>query len=167
MRFSRLPRRALRRAGSTFAIVALMLVVGVPAPNALTPAGERQQESSDESALNAARRAARKALYEALGGEVPQDPDPALLARGIVGARRGRLMWTLRDNGTDVSWLEAREWCSRCRVGGYSDWRLPSIGELWSLYEPTDRAPGVEVGMIRPFHPSSEFYWSTQPVGPD
>jgi TolB-like protein len=48
---------------------------------------------------------------------------------------RGDLMWTVRDNGRDVTWKQAKAYCEACRVGGYSDWRMPTIEELEGLYD--------------------------------
>lgn len=53
---------------------------------------------------------------------------------GVV--TRGDLMWTVRDNGFFLTWAEAEAWCRACRVGGYDDWRLPTIDELRGLYDP-------------------------------
>ena len=58
------------------------------------------------------------------------------------------LMWTKRDNGSDVMWLQARNYCaslSANRYAGYTGWRLPEIGELAGLYDSsaTQRPPGL------------------------
>jgi hypothetical protein len=44
------------------------------------------------------------------------------------------LMWT-QDPGKKMSWDDATKNASKCKVGGYSDWRLPSIKELYSLIQ--------------------------------
>src|SRR5205807_1728009 len=44
------------------------------------------------------------------------------------------LMWTRRDNGEDINWREANEYAKKLALGGYSDWRLPTIDELEKLY---------------------------------
>jgi hypothetical protein len=49
---------------------------------------------------------------------------------------RTRLMWTLTDNGNDINWKGANEYCETLRTGGFSDWRLPAVRELWALYNP-------------------------------
>jgi len=46
-----------------------------------------------------------------------------------------RFMWTLDDNGADITWKEAVEYCQALRKGGFADWRLPSIEELNALYD--------------------------------
>jgi hypothetical protein len=45
------------------------------------------------------------------------------------------LTWTAKDNGASVSPNEAGDYCSKLRLGGYSDWRLPSIDELEAIFD--------------------------------
>ncbi len=45
------------------------------------------------------------------------------------------LMWTKQDNGTNVNWNQAIAYCSNLRLGGYTDWRLPTIDELQAIYD--------------------------------
>jgi hypothetical protein len=44
------------------------------------------------------------------------------------------LMWAIKDNGKDIDWWEAKKYCEDFSAGGYSDWRLPDIKELATLY---------------------------------
>ncbi len=50
------------------------------------------------------------------------------------------LMWTLEDkhdkNGSGFRWAKANEYCVGLRIGGYSDWRLPTVDELKSIGDP-------------------------------
>jgi hypothetical protein len=46
------------------------------------------------------------------------------------------LMWASHDNGNDVNWYEARDYCQNLRAGSYSDWRLPTVDELGGMYVP-------------------------------
>lgn len=45
------------------------------------------------------------------------------------------LMWTKRDNGGDVGWYEAQNHCQNLQLGGYRDWRMPTLGELGGIYD--------------------------------
>jgi hypothetical protein len=45
------------------------------------------------------------------------------------------LIWTVKDNGSNVNWAQAGEYCGGLSLGGYSDWRLPTIDELEALYD--------------------------------
>lgn len=47
------------------------------------------------------------------------------------------LMWAVENNGQDVNWNTAAQYCSDFRLGGHADWRLPTIDELESVYDPS------------------------------
>lgn len=53
------------------------------------------------------------------------------------------LMWAAKDNGSDISWTNAKAYCENFTAGGYKDWRMPTADELASLYEAnqTRKAP--------------------------
>ena len=44
------------------------------------------------------------------------------------------LMWTVKDNGEDITWQDAEAYATALRLGGFSDWRLPTIAELDRLH---------------------------------
>jgi hypothetical protein len=52
------------------------------------------------------------------------------------------LTWTKQNNGSDVNWNQANDYCSNLRLGGFSDWRLPTIDELQDIYDPGIDIPG-------------------------
>jgi hypothetical protein len=54
---------------------------------------------------------------------------------GTVLDTRTNLMWAAKDNGTNVNWANAKNFCENYRVGGYSDWRMPAPNELAELYD--------------------------------
>jgi hypothetical protein len=45
------------------------------------------------------------------------------------------LMWTMRDNGSNVNWSEATLYCQTLSLGGRAVWRLPNIDELQGIYD--------------------------------
>jgi hypothetical protein len=45
-------------------------------------------------------------------------------------------MWAARDNGSNVGWSSAHDYCENLRLDGYNDWRLPLLNELQSIYDP-------------------------------
>jgi hypothetical protein len=47
------------------------------------------------------------------------------------------LMWAKRDNGSDVNWNQASDYCGKLQLAGFSDWRLPTIEELQGIYDPS------------------------------
>ena len=46
------------------------------------------------------------------------------------------LMWSKKDNGSDVNWNQASEYCSSLQLAGFNGWRLPTSEELQAIYDP-------------------------------
>jgi hypothetical protein len=69
-------------------------------------------------------------------GQDAQQPGPAPAYKdngnGTVSDLNTGLMW-VQARGTKVTWDDAAAGAARCRVGGYTDWRMPTIKELYSL----------------------------------
>jgi tetratricopeptide (TPR) repeat protein len=45
------------------------------------------------------------------------------------------LMWTKKDNGSNVNWQQATDYCRNLQLAGHGDWRLPTIDELQGIYD--------------------------------
>ncbi len=59
------------------------------------------------------------------------------------------LMWqSEREAGTRVTWDAAVAGASGCTTGGYSDWRMPTIKELYSLIQFTGKSGGTDAQCI-------------------
>jgi len=56
---------------------------------------------------------------------------------GTVLDTKTNLMWAAKDSGNFITWQEAKYFCKNYRVGGYDDWRLPTLKELAALYDET------------------------------
>lgn len=54
------------------------------------------------------------------------------------------LMWAAKDNGSRISWEDAKNYCENYRGGGYSDWRMPTTKELSGLYNPAAKQRNKE-----------------------
>lgn len=91
-------------------------------------------------------------------------PEPRMRVDGeaVFDRLTGRA-WTRNADltGGPVSWPEALECVAalnRETVGGFSDWRLPSIRELESLTDMDAHSPAVAEASV--FQDIQEFYWS-------
>jgi len=71
-----------------------------------------------------------------------QDGSQETQLRGYWIDPSTELMWAGKDNGKDVSWHMAMEYCRDLRLAGHSDWRLASLEELKGIYDKDAKAPG-------------------------
>lgn len=90
-----------------------------------------------------------------------------VLRSGMVRDRETGLMWSAEDNGYDIDWPSARQYCEELTLAGYSDWRLPTIDELATIYDSnnvsgTYRWSGRDwpIKTKRGFRLSQDFVWS-------
>ena len=58
---------------------------------------------------------------------------------GTVTDTQTGLMWAAQDNGDMVNWRSARSYILEYNGGGHTDWRLPTLAELESLYDPEEK----------------------------
>ena len=69
-------------------------------------------------------------------------------------------MWQKGDNGTEVTFDEAQEYCKNLRLGDHADWRLPKADEV-------DTAVAVKL-MMRIHSPDTyarfDLYWTSDPT---
>lgn len=72
-----------------------------------------------------------------------------------------KLMWAGKDNGSNVTWQQAADYCKNLRLGGYSNWRLPELSELATMHDPEySRSRKHVIGDIRI---TGVGYWSNTP----
>ena len=73
---------------------------------------------------------------QAFYGQDAQHPGPAPCYRdsgdGTVSDMNTGLMW-VKARGAKITWDAAVDGAGACRVGSHSDWRMPTIKELYSL----------------------------------
>jgi len=58
---------------------------------------------------------------------------------GTVTDTKTGLMWAAKDNGNLINWPNALSYCQNYNVGGLTDWRMPTLSELKSLYDPKEK----------------------------
>ena len=56
-------------------------------------------------------------------------------SNGVWEDSTNGLSWTVKDNGSDVNWGQANNYCENLTLEGQTDWRLPTIDELKTLYD--------------------------------
>ena len=86
-------------------------------------------------------------------------PSYKVNGNGTVSDNVTGLMWT-QDPGEKKTYDEAVRGTAKCRIGGYKDWRLPTIKELYSLiqFNGSDPDPrSYDSASLTPFIDSSVF----------
>jgi serine/threonine protein kinase len=105
------------------------------------------QEARDKAAREQQEREQRERVVRELAAEAWTDP-----ATG--------LMWTKKDNGSDVTWQQASDYCRNLQQAGYSGWRLPLIDELAGIYDANANIYHVKGSLQL----SNESQWSSSQV---
>ncbi|MDM8535907.1 caspase family protein [Desulfobacterales bacterium HSG17] len=77
------------------------------------------------------------AAAESKEGAFQNNRDGRFIANGdgtVLDTATG-LMWAEKDNGEDIDWKKAKEYCNNFQGAGYTDWRMPTLDELEQIYE--------------------------------
>jgi hypothetical protein len=70
-----------------------------------------------------------------------------------------RVMFTKETlSEANVTQHQAAEICAACRVGGYDDWRLPEVEELFLLADRSRRGPAIDTDYFPDTH--GDWYWT-------
>ena len=93
-------------------------------------------------------------------------PDPRFTDNGdgTVTDNLTWLMWAKNANLDGVkTWADALTYCNALSLGGYSDWRLPNVRELFSLLDFSEHWPALPSSHpftdVQFWH--TDFYWSS------
>ncbi|HOX43325.1 MAG TPA: DUF1566 domain-containing protein [Myxococcota bacterium] len=95
------------------------------------------------------------------GGYAP--PQPRFAVQGDVVLDQGSgLMWQRRHEEIPVGWLEALALCEGLDLGGFDDWRLPTMKETQTLVDERRLQPAIDIFAF-PGTPA-EWFWSSTPI---
>jgi hypothetical protein len=76
---------------------------------------------------------------------------------GTVSDQVTGLMWQKTDGG-EMTWDKAKKYAQDCRLGGHSDWRLPTSIELFTIMDHGKHGPAMDTE----YFPKTEarYWWS-------
>jgi hypothetical protein len=78
-------------------------------------------------------------------------------SRNLVKDNYTNLVWTKNGSSKEMNWKSAKRYCRDLSVDGYSDFRLPTIEELYYLADRSKRNPAIDSNF---FNLESSWYWS-------
>ena len=85
---------------------------------------------------------------------------------GTVTDAKTGLMWAAKDNGIPINWPDALSYCLNYSGGSYTDWRMPTLVELASLYDPgVKNKRGYHVTKL--IETSAQSLWASETRGFD
>jgi len=90
-----------------------------------------------------------------------------VLENGTVHDTKSGLNWAAKDNGANIIWSEAKNYCESYSEDGHNDWRMPTASELATLYGNRTKTAGKDYsGLIDVITPSisitAPFVWSSE-----
>ena len=77
---------------------------------------------------------------------------------GSVTDRVTGLLWQQNDGG-EMTWEHARDYCAALSLGGKTGWRLPSNQELFSILNHNNGKPAIDTGVFT--KTEAEYWWSS------
>ncbi len=54
------------------------------------------------------------------------------------------LIWGQNQSSSTMSWSQASQYCESLTTGGYNDWRMPTVKELWSIRDFSTGWPWID-----------------------
>jgi len=100
---------------------------------------DKRQKIEEEKATLEGQKSTTLAMAKrppvSIAKEIKRDGRFIAYDNGTVIDTNTNLMWAAKDNGSEISWANARAYCENYRGGGYADWRMPTQDELAGLYD--------------------------------
>jgi hypothetical protein len=97
----------------------------------------------------------------ATAAEIGRDGRFIAYDNGTVLDTKTNMMWAAKDNGSDINWTNAKSYCESYRGGGYSDWRLPTVDELESIFDEKAQNAKKGVGLTALINVSNSWMWAS------
>ena len=77
----------------------------------------------------------------------------------VIDGKTGR-MWSADDVvAAGVQHAAAEKACAEAKIAGFSDWRLPTVEELFALADRTRRSPAIDTDYFPKC--KSDWYWTS------
>ena len=80
---------------------------------------------------------------------------------GTVTDNSSGLMWQQTTAADTMIWEDALSYCENLNLGGYTDWRLPTVKELNSLVDSSIPSPGPTINTALFPDTQSSGYWTS------
>ncbi len=93
------------------------------------------------------------------GSYTSNSPSYTANGDGTVSDSNTRLTWQQQDDGILRNWQDADAYCESLSLGGYSDWRLPTKRELFSVVDFGRYSPSINTSFFP--NTKTDNYWTS------
>ncbi len=83
------------------------------------------------------------------------------LGDGTVSDTQSKLLWQKGFSPAGQTWDAAQKYCFGLTLGGFKDWRMPTVAELVTLRDLNKAAPAIAGAFSGT---PSEFFWTAMPL---
>jgi hypothetical protein len=84
------------------------------------------------------------------------------IANGTVSDAKTALTWQQSAPSGTYTWAAAKSYCASLSLGGAGAWRVPTVKELQTLVDVSERNPSIDPTAFP--NTSSSAYWSSSPL---
>lgn len=78
---------------------------------------------------------------------------------GMISHQSTGLIWQQDSATKEKNWKSAKKYCNSLSLGGYSDWCLPEVMELYTLVDYTFNYPSINTKVFP--KTNSDYYWTS------
>jgi hypothetical protein len=113
-------------------------------------------------AIDPTEKIAVKATEQAIGERFIDNGDGTISDTQEItlpSGKKVRLMWQKDGSAERMEHNNTEAYCKNSDIGGYKDWRMPTVEELESIIDRTKRNPAINPV----FKCESASYWSSSP----
>jgi hypothetical protein len=93
------------------------------------------------------------------GSYISNPPSYTTNSNGTTTDNNTKLIWQKEDDSTVRTWDEANSYCDSLNLGGYTDWRLPTKRELFSIVDFGRYNPSINTSVFT--NTKTDRYWTS------
>jgi hypothetical protein len=94
-----------------------------------------------------------------------EQPERYAVWNGVVTDSLTSMQWEELESAQAMNWSTAFDYCSTCKTGGLTSWRVPNLGELQTLIDYTVVGPIPMNTQVFKNVSASDFWSSTAEIG--
>jgi hypothetical protein len=154
--------KKLKAVAIIFISVIIALALGLPNMTFATPVPDTGQTKCYSNTIEIPCPQSGEPFYGQDANYSINPPSYTDLGNGVVQDNVTGLMWQQATAPGNYTWQQAIDYSNNLNLGGYNDWRLPTVKELLSIVDYSRSNPAIDTT----YFPDTQafrnyFYWSS------